>query len=110
MDKDQITDVIQTKTGFEILKVENHYQAGLQPMDKVENEIMNRLYMVKMQPQMRDYLGAIARRKLRDGEAGIHRHRRGGRSQRDSGSAAHAGRGAKKKEKKKLPLPKVNGQ
>ncbi|MFZ1031670.1 MAG: peptidylprolyl isomerase, partial [Candidatus Acidiferrales bacterium] len=37
MDKDQITDVIQTKTGFEILKVENHYQAGLQPMNKVEN-------------------------------------------------------------------------
>jgi peptidyl-prolyl cis-trans isomerase SurA len=59
MEKGQITDVIQTKTGFEILKVENHYQAGLQPMDKVENEIMNRLYMVKMQPQMRDYLGQL---------------------------------------------------
>src|SRR5271155_5719880 len=37
MDKGQITDVIQTKTGFEILKVENHYKAGLQPVDKVEN-------------------------------------------------------------------------
>ena len=62
MDKDQITDVIQTKTGFEMLKVENHYQAGLQPMDKVENEIMNRLYMQKMQPPMRDYLGSCAKR------------------------------------------------
>src|ERR1700691_4696144 len=59
MDKGQITDVIQTKTGFEILKVENHFQAGLQPTDKVENEIMNRLYMQKMEPQMRDYLGQL---------------------------------------------------
>ena len=49
LDKGQITDVIQAKTGFEILKVENHYKAGLQPQDKVENEIMNRLYMQKMQ-------------------------------------------------------------
>jgi peptidyl-prolyl cis-trans isomerase SurA len=59
MEKGQITDVIQTKTGFEVLKVENHYQAGLQPLDKVENEVMNKLYMVKMQPSMRTYLGEL---------------------------------------------------
>src|SRR3984885_5046365 len=39
LDKNQFTDVIQTKTGFEILKVLDHFQAGLQPLDKVENEI-----------------------------------------------------------------------
>src|SRR5271163_1369335 len=59
MNKGQITDVIQTKSGFEILKVEAHFVAGLQPMDKVENEIMNRLYMSKMQPQMRTYLAEL---------------------------------------------------
>jgi peptidyl-prolyl cis-trans isomerase SurA len=59
MEKNQITDVIQTKTGFEVLKVENHFQAGLQPLDKVENEVMNKLYMVKMQPSMRTYLGEL---------------------------------------------------
>ncbi len=59
MDKGQITDVIQTKTGFEILKVVDHYQAGLQPVTKVENEIMNRIYMQKMQPQMREYLAQL---------------------------------------------------
>ena len=64
MEKGQITDVIQTKTGFEVLKVENHYQAGLQPVDKVENEIMNRLYMQKMQPQMRDYSARCARKAM----------------------------------------------
>ncbi|MGA7839274.1 MAG: peptidylprolyl isomerase [Candidatus Acidiferrales bacterium] len=110
MDKDQITDVIQTKTGFEILKVENHYQAGLQPMDKVENEIMNRLYMVKMQPQMRDYLGQLREESYVMVKPGY------------IDTAAVAGASViqevqptpdvatKKKEKKKLPLPKVNGQ
>src|ERR1700723_2272580 len=59
MDRGKITDVIQTKTGFEVLKIEAHYQAGLQPLEKVENEVMNKLYMEKMQPQMRTYLGEL---------------------------------------------------
>ncbi|MGH9747370.1 MAG: peptidylprolyl isomerase [Candidatus Acidiferrales bacterium] len=59
MDKNQITEVIQTKTGFEILKVLDHYQAGQQPVEKVETEIMNKIYMQKMQPQMREYLAQL---------------------------------------------------
>jgi peptidyl-prolyl cis-trans isomerase SurA len=110
MEKGQITDVIQTKTGFEILKVENHFQAGLQPMDKVENEIMNRLYMTKMEPQMRDYLGQLREESYVMVKPGY------------TDSAAVAGASVitevqptpdvvqKKKEKKKVPLPKVNGQ
>jgi peptidyl-prolyl cis-trans isomerase SurA len=110
MEKGQITDVIQTKTGFEVLKVENHYQAGLQPQAKVENEIMNRLYMQKMQPQMRDYLGTLRTESYVMVKPGY------------TDTAAVAGASviqeaqptpdvaAKKKEKKKLPLPKVNGQ
>jgi peptidyl-prolyl cis-trans isomerase SurA len=110
MDKGQITDVIQTKTGFEVLKVENHYKAGLQPMDKVENEIMNRLYMQKMQPQMRDYLGQLREESYVMVKPGY------------TDTAAVAGASVitevqptpdvatKKKEKKKVPLPKVNGQ
>jgi peptidyl-prolyl cis-trans isomerase SurA len=110
MDKGQITDVIQTKTGFEILKVENHYQAGLQPVDKVENEIMNRLYMEKMQPQMREYLAQLREESYVMVKPGY------------TDSAAVAGASViqevqptpdavqKKKDKKKLPLPKVNGQ
>jgi peptidyl-prolyl cis-trans isomerase SurA len=110
MEKGQITDVIQTKTGFEVLKVENHYQAGLQPQSKVENEIMNRLYMRKMQPQMRDYLGQLREESYVMVKPGY------------TDSAAVAGASVitevqptpdvaqKKKEKKKVPLPKVNGQ
>jgi peptidyl-prolyl cis-trans isomerase SurA len=110
MEKGQITDVTQTKTGFEILKVDNHYQSGLQPLDKVENEIMNRLYMQKMQPTMRDYLAQLRQESYVMVKPGY------------VDSAAVAGASViqevqptpdaptKKKEKKKLPLPKVNGQ
>jgi peptidyl-prolyl cis-trans isomerase SurA len=54
-----LTEVIQTKTGFEVLKVVEHYQAGQQPLDKVENEIMNKIYLQRMQPAMRDYLAQL---------------------------------------------------
>jgi peptidyl-prolyl cis-trans isomerase SurA len=59
LDKGQFTDVIQTKTGFEVLKVLDHYQAGVQPLDKVEGEISNKLYMQKMDPALRKYLGEL---------------------------------------------------
>lgn len=54
-----LTDVIQTKTGFEILKVLEHYQAGLQPLDKVRQAIDNEIYMKKMQPALREYLSQL---------------------------------------------------
>jgi peptidyl-prolyl cis-trans isomerase SurA len=59
MERNGITDVIQTKTGFEILKVINHFDAGLQPLDKVEGEITNRLYSQKMEPALRTYLAQL---------------------------------------------------
>jgi len=59
MKKNEISPVVQTKTGFEIIKVDNHFEAGLQPMEKVENEIMNRLYSEKMQPVLRNYLAEL---------------------------------------------------
>jgi peptidyl-prolyl cis-trans isomerase SurA len=59
MSKGQITDVIQTRAGFEFLKVEDHLQAELQPMDKVETGIRNTLDAQKMQPRMREYLAAL---------------------------------------------------
>ena len=110
MEKGQITDVIQTKTGFEVLKVVNHYQAGLQPLDKVENEIMNKLYMEKMQPPMRDYLAQLREESYVMVKPGY------------TDTAAVAGASViqevqptpdvatKKTQKKKMPLPKVNGQ
>jgi peptidyl-prolyl cis-trans isomerase SurA len=59
MSKGQISEVIQTRTGFEILKVEDHLQSGLQPLEKVEPDIRNTLHAQKMQPRMRDYLAEL---------------------------------------------------
>jgi peptidyl-prolyl cis-trans isomerase SurA len=59
MRRNDLSGVIQTKTGFEIIKVLAHYEAGLQPIEKVENEISNRLYAERMQPILRDYLAEL---------------------------------------------------
>jgi peptidyl-prolyl cis-trans isomerase SurA len=59
MNKGQISEVIQTRSGFEILKVEDHLQAGLQPFEKVEADIRSIIYAQKMQPRMRDYLAEL---------------------------------------------------
>ncbi len=54
--KGYITDPIQTKVGFEILKVEEHYSAGQASFDDVKEEIMEKLYTPRMQPELRKYL------------------------------------------------------
>jgi peptidyl-prolyl cis-trans isomerase SurA len=61
LNRNDMTDVIETKNGFMILQVEMRYEAGMQPLDKVEGEIMNRLYMEKTGPALRTYL-----KKLRE--------------------------------------------
>jgi peptidyl-prolyl cis-trans isomerase SurA len=58
-ERNHVTDVIQTKTGFEILKVVDHFDAGQQPLEKVENEIQNKLYNERMQPALREYLAQL---------------------------------------------------
>jgi peptidyl-prolyl cis-trans isomerase SurA len=59
LNRGQMTDVMETKTGFEILQVRERYQAGEQPLEKVEPEISNRLYEQKMEPGLRDYLKTL---------------------------------------------------
>jgi peptidyl-prolyl cis-trans isomerase SurA len=59
LNRGQMTDVIETKTGFEILQVAERYDAGEQPIEKVEPEITNRLYEQKMEPGLRAYLQTL---------------------------------------------------
>jgi parvulin-like peptidyl-prolyl isomerase len=59
MSKGQISDVIQTRTGFEFLLVEDHLQAGLQPIDKVQTDLRQAIHAQKTQPLMRDYLAEL---------------------------------------------------
>jgi hypothetical protein len=51
-----VTDPLRQPNGFLILKLEERYEAGLQPFEVVENEVMERLYAPRMQPAVRTYL------------------------------------------------------
>ncbi|MGH9676049.1 MAG: peptidylprolyl isomerase [Candidatus Acidiferrum sp.] len=59
MKKNDLTDVMETKQGFLIMQVMEHFDEGQQPLDKVENEIMDKLYGERMQPALRDYLKTL---------------------------------------------------
>jgi len=51
-----ITDVIKTDNGFVIFKLEERHEAGQAPFEEVENEIMEKLYIPRMQPKVREFL------------------------------------------------------
>ena len=109
LNKGALTDVIQTKTGFEILKVVDRYQSGLQPLEKVRREIEGEIYMKKMQPTLREYLAQLREESYVTVKPGF------------TDSAAMVGASIiqevaptpdapQKSGKKKLPKPKTGGQ
>ncbi len=57
--KGETSDLIRTKYGFEIIKIEERHQAGIQPQADVENEIQEALYWQDLQPAMKDYLAKL---------------------------------------------------
>jgi parvulin-like peptidyl-prolyl isomerase len=111
LDKGQMTDVIQTKTGFEVLKVDAHYEPGLQPLDKVETEIMNKIYMNKMTPAMRDYLAELREESYVMVKPGYVDSAAvpGVSVITEVAPTPDAADKKKAKDKKKIPFPKVNG-
>lgn len=56
MKRGEVTNVMPTRAGYLILRVVEKYEEGIQPFEKVENEIMNHLYFRKLQPALRKYL------------------------------------------------------
>jgi len=52
----EVTNVIQTKQGYVILKVVDHQQAGVPPFKEALPKIQDALYYQKMQPALRTYL------------------------------------------------------
>jgi peptidyl-prolyl cis-trans isomerase SurA len=56
MKSGDVTDVIRTKQGYVILKVEDHQQAGIPPMKDILPKIQDALYYEKLQPALRAYL------------------------------------------------------
>ncbi len=56
MKSGELTDVIRTKQGYVILKVDDHQMAGIPPMKDVLPRIQDQLYYQKLQPALRAYL------------------------------------------------------
>jgi peptidyl-prolyl cis-trans isomerase SurA len=52
----EYTDVIRTKQGFIILKVNAHRPAGVPPFKEVSDQIKNAIYSQKLEPAARAYL------------------------------------------------------
>src|SRR5882672_3460219 len=59
MKRKELTEVMETKQGFLILEVLDHYDEGEQSLAKVKNEIMDKLYGARMEPAMREYLKTL---------------------------------------------------
>jgi peptidyl-prolyl cis-trans isomerase SurA len=59
MKRNQVSDVIHTQQGLLILKLEEHFDAGIPPLDKVEGEVSEAIYMQRIQPALRTYLNQL---------------------------------------------------
>jgi peptidyl-prolyl cis-trans isomerase SurA len=59
MKRKDLTEVMETKQGYLILEVLEHYDEGEQALSKVKNEIMDKLYSARMEPAMREYLKTL---------------------------------------------------
>jgi len=108
MQKNQLTDVIETKQGFLILQVLERYEAGVQPFDKVESEIMDHLYSERMEPALRDYLKTLREQSYVVIKPGYQDSAGGGNSEIEEVSATPEVTKEKKQHKKYLLFgPKV---
>jgi peptidyl-prolyl cis-trans isomerase SurA len=52
----EVSNVIRTRQGFVILKVNEHTQAGMVPLAQVKERIQEAIYYEKLQPALRTYL------------------------------------------------------
>ncbi len=59
MKRNDLTPVLETKQGFLVMQVLEHYDEGEQPLEKVKEDIMNKLYGERMEPALREYLKTL---------------------------------------------------
>ncbi|MBC8165390.1 MAG: peptidylprolyl isomerase [Bryobacteraceae bacterium] len=51
-----VSEPLKRSNGYLILRVDDRHKAGQAALEEVENEIMEKLYMPKFQPKIREYL------------------------------------------------------
>jgi peptidyl-prolyl cis-trans isomerase SurA len=109
MKKNDLTDVMETKQGFLVLQVLEHYDEGEQSLAKVKNEIMDRLYSQRMEPAMREYLKTLREQSYVVIKPGFQDIAGGGNSEIQEVSATPEVTKSKKGRKKFLLFGKRSG-
>src|SRR5882762_3196345 len=110
MKRKELTEVMETKQGFLILEVLEHYDEGEQSLAKVKNEIMDKLYGGRMEPAMREYLKTLREQSYVVIKPGFQDIAGGGGSEIQEVSATpEATKAAKKGRKKFLLFGKRSG-
>src|SRR4029077_17861046 len=104
MKKNELTDVMDTKQGYLILQVMEHYDEGMQPLNKVENEITDKLYSARMEPALRDYLKTLREQSYVVIKPGYQDMAGGGNSEIQEVNATPEATKAAKKGRKKFLL------
>ena len=59
MKRNELTEVMETKQGYLVLQVLEHYDEGQQSLAKVKNEINEKIYNSKLEPALREYLKTL---------------------------------------------------
>jgi peptidyl-prolyl cis-trans isomerase SurA len=59
MKKNDLTEVLETKQGYLVLQVLEHYDEGVQSLAKVKDRINEKLYNERMEPALREYLKTL---------------------------------------------------
>jgi peptidyl-prolyl cis-trans isomerase SurA len=110
MKKNDLTDVMDTKQGYLVLQVLEHYDEGEQPLAKVENEIMDKLYTERMEPALRNYLKTLREQSYVVIKPGYQDIAGGGNSEIQEVNATPETTKSKKGRKKFLLFGKRSGQ
>ncbi len=109
MKRKELTEVMETKQGFLILEVLEHYDEGEQSLPKVKNEIMDKLYNGRLEPAMREYLKTLREQSYVVIKPGYQDIAGGGGSEIQEVSATPEATKSKKAHKKFLLFGKRSG-
>jgi peptidyl-prolyl cis-trans isomerase SurA len=104
MKKNDLTDVLDTKQGYLVLQVLEHYDEGQQALTKVESEIMDKMYSSRMEPKLKEYLRTLREQSYVVIKPGYEDVAGGGNSEIQEVSATPEANKAKKGGRKKYLL------
>ena len=104
MKRNELTDIIETKQGYLILQVLEHYDEGEQPIEKVRGDISDRLYSHHMEPALREYLKTLREQSYVVIAPGYQEIAGGGNSEIQEVSATPEASAKSKKGRKKFLL------